>query len=401
MALRARYKERFEKKHGVGARLHVLLRPRLRRGARARFPRVNAEIGGDDIVYKHYVHLGIAVGTERGLVVPVVRNAERMSFAEIEREIERLAGLARDGKLAHRRTRRRHVHDLQRRRLRLAAVDADPQPAAERHPRHAQDPEAAGRRRRPDRDPADDVRRALLRPPPGRRREAVTFLVRVKECLEDPARSARCERRDGEPSAYDLVVIGSGPGGYVGRDPRRAARHAGRLRREGPDARRHVPERRLHPEQGAARLERALSPGAATGSPRTASSVGGVELDLPTMMARKDKVVSALTQRRRGALQEEQDRRVTGAARFARRDGRGRRPRRRRRADARRATRILIATGSEPIAAPERSPFDGERIVSSTEALALPDGARSTCSWSARARSASSSARCGAASAPR
>ena len=63
-------------------------------------PVVNAEIRGDDIVYKHYVHLGVAVGTERGLVVPVVHDADRMSFAELEREIARLAGLARDDKLA-------------------------------------------------------------------------------------------------------------------------------------------------------------------------------------------------------------------------------------------------------------------------------------------------------------
>ena len=63
-------------------------------------PAVNAEVRGEQIVYKHYVHLGIAVGTEKGLVVPVVRDADARSLAEIEREIERLAGLARTGKLA-------------------------------------------------------------------------------------------------------------------------------------------------------------------------------------------------------------------------------------------------------------------------------------------------------------
>src|SRR5438552_14987322 len=62
-------------------------------------PVVNAEIRGDDIIYRKFVHLGVAVGTERGLVVPVLHHAERMSFADIEREIARLAGLARDGKL--------------------------------------------------------------------------------------------------------------------------------------------------------------------------------------------------------------------------------------------------------------------------------------------------------------
>jgi 2-oxoglutarate dehydrogenase E2 component (dihydrolipoamide succinyltransferase) len=61
---------------------------------------INAYIEGDEIVYHDYVHLGIAVGTPRGLVVPVLRNADRMSFAEIERRIKDLATQARDGKIA-------------------------------------------------------------------------------------------------------------------------------------------------------------------------------------------------------------------------------------------------------------------------------------------------------------
>src|SRR4029450_11896022 len=60
---------------------------------------VNAEIRGDAVVYKDYVHLGIAVGTDRGLVVPVVRDADPLSVADLEKEIARLAKLARDGKL--------------------------------------------------------------------------------------------------------------------------------------------------------------------------------------------------------------------------------------------------------------------------------------------------------------
>src|SRR4029453_15402142 len=63
-------------------------------------PAVNAQIDGDDIVYKHFVHLGGARGPERRLRVPGVRPAEQRSFADLEREIARLAGLARDGKLA-------------------------------------------------------------------------------------------------------------------------------------------------------------------------------------------------------------------------------------------------------------------------------------------------------------
>jgi 2-oxoglutarate dehydrogenase E2 component (dihydrolipoamide succinyltransferase) len=97
--IRAKYKETFEKKHGVGlgymsffARATVL--------ALQQFPNVNASIEGDDIVYHDYVNLGIAVSTERGLVVPVLKHVERMSFAQIESEIKRVAAAAKSGKLA-------------------------------------------------------------------------------------------------------------------------------------------------------------------------------------------------------------------------------------------------------------------------------------------------------------
>jgi len=99
LALRAAHRESFQKKHGIGlgfmsffGRASILALQDVRV--------VNAEVRGDDIVYRSFVHLGVAVGTERGLVVPVVHHAERMSFADLEREIARLAGLARDGKLA-------------------------------------------------------------------------------------------------------------------------------------------------------------------------------------------------------------------------------------------------------------------------------------------------------------
>jgi 2-oxoglutarate dehydrogenase E2 component (dihydrolipoamide succinyltransferase) len=99
MALRSAQKERFQKVHGVGLGFMSFF-ARACIAALAEVPGVNAEIRADEVVYKHFVHLGVAVGTERGLVVPVVRNAHRMSFAEIEREILRLAGLAREGKLS-------------------------------------------------------------------------------------------------------------------------------------------------------------------------------------------------------------------------------------------------------------------------------------------------------------
>jgi len=98
MAMRAQYKEQFQKKHGIGLGFMSFF-GRACIAALAEVPGVNAQIDGDDIVYRRYVNLGVAVGSERGLVVPVVKHAERMSFAELEREIARLAGLARDGKL--------------------------------------------------------------------------------------------------------------------------------------------------------------------------------------------------------------------------------------------------------------------------------------------------------------
>jgi 2-oxoglutarate dehydrogenase E2 component (dihydrolipoamide succinyltransferase) len=96
--LRSKFKERFEKTYGVGlgfmsffARAVVL--------ALREFPRINAQLEGDDIIYHNYVHLGIAVSTDRGLAVPVLRNVEKMGFARIESEIKRLATATREGKL--------------------------------------------------------------------------------------------------------------------------------------------------------------------------------------------------------------------------------------------------------------------------------------------------------------
>ena len=106
------------------------------------FPAVNAEIRGDDIVYKNYYDIGVAVGGGKGLVVPVLRDADRLSFAEIEKAIAELGGARARQQADARGAAGRHLHDLQRRHLRLDAVDADPQSAAERHPRPAQHPGA-------------------------------------------------------------------------------------------------------------------------------------------------------------------------------------------------------------------------------------------------------------------
>jgi 2-oxoglutarate dehydrogenase E2 component (dihydrolipoamide succinyltransferase) len=99
MDLRAKYKDIFEKKHGVKLGFMGFFTKAVTHALKE-IPTVNAEIDGTDIIYKDYAHIGVAVGTEKGLVVPVVRDADRMSIAEIEREIGRLGKAARDGKLS-------------------------------------------------------------------------------------------------------------------------------------------------------------------------------------------------------------------------------------------------------------------------------------------------------------
>jgi len=98
MELRKRRQDEFVKKHGVKLGFMSFFTKAVI-GALKAFPRVNAEIQGDEIVLKHYYDIGIAVGAEEGLVVPVVRDADRKSFAELEREIGELGKKARDGKL--------------------------------------------------------------------------------------------------------------------------------------------------------------------------------------------------------------------------------------------------------------------------------------------------------------
>ncbi|EJF92002.1 2-oxoglutarate dehydrogenase complex dihydrolipoyllysine-residue succinyltransferase [Bartonella melophagi] len=99
MDLRKRYKDLFEKKHNVKLGFMGFFTKAVCHALKE-LPAVNAEIDGSDIVYKNYVNAGIAVGTDKGLVVPVVRDADQMSISEIEKEIGRLGRLAREGKLA-------------------------------------------------------------------------------------------------------------------------------------------------------------------------------------------------------------------------------------------------------------------------------------------------------------
>jgi hypothetical protein len=168
MQLRERRKEAFTKKFGVGVGIASFF-VKAAIGALKAFPQINAEIQGDEIVTKHYYDIGMAVGAEGGLVVPVIRDADRLGFAGIELAIRDFAKRAQDGSLTLEDLRGGTFHDHQRRRVRIADEHADPQPAASRHSRTAQDRRSRRAGERPGSDPADDVSRAQLRSPPRRR----------------------------------------------------------------------------------------------------------------------------------------------------------------------------------------------------------------------------------------
>ena len=97
--LRKKYKEPFVEKYGVKPGFMGMFTLAVVKTLKS-FPAINAEVRGTNIVYKNYYHIGIAVGGPKGLVVPVIRHADQLSLAEIEMEIERLAGKVRDGSIA-------------------------------------------------------------------------------------------------------------------------------------------------------------------------------------------------------------------------------------------------------------------------------------------------------------
>ncbi len=161
MDLRSEYKDLFLKKHGVKLGFMSFFTKACVHALRE-VPDVNAEIDGDHVVYKEYVHMGVAVGTPTGLVVPVLRNADQMGFSDIEKGIGELGVKARDGKLS--------MADMQGGTFTISnggvygslMSSAHPQPPAVRHPRDAQDPGPAHGGRRRDRGAPDDVPGAVL-----------------------------------------------------------------------------------------------------------------------------------------------------------------------------------------------------------------------------------------------
>jgi 2-oxoglutarate dehydrogenase E2 component (dihydrolipoamide succinyltransferase) len=187
MAMRARYKDAFEKKHSaklgfMGFFVKACVQ------ALKEIPAVNAEIDGADLVYKNYYHIGIAVGTDKGLIVPVVRDADKLSIAEIEKAIADLGKRARDGQLK--------LEELQGGTFTITnggiygslmstPILNAPQSGILGMHKIQERPVAVGGKIeiRPMMYLALSYDHRIVDG-----REAVTFLVRVKEALEDPAR---------------------------------------------------------------------------------------------------------------------------------------------------------------------------------------------------------------------
>jgi 2-oxoglutarate dehydrogenase E2 component (dihydrolipoamide succinyltransferase) len=187
MALRTQYRDLFEKKHGVKLGfMGFFVRACVQ--ALKEIPAVNAEIDGTDIVYKNYYHIGIAVGTERGLVVPVVHDCDKKSLAEIEKSITEYGRRARDGELK--------IEEMQGGTFTITnggvygslmstpILNAPQSGILGMHKIQDRPMVVAGKVEiRPMMYLALSYDHRLVDG-----REAVTFLVRVKECLEEPAR---------------------------------------------------------------------------------------------------------------------------------------------------------------------------------------------------------------------
>jgi 2-oxoglutarate dehydrogenase E2 component (dihydrolipoamide succinyltransferase) len=187
IAVRKQYRDIFEKKHGVKLGfMSFFVKAAI--VALKEIPAVNAEIDGDDIVYKNYYDIGVAVGTEQGLVVPVLRDCDRLNFAEIELSLSELGRRARDGKLS--------IEDLTGGTFTISngGVYGSLMSTPILNP-----PQSGilGMHKIQDRPMAVDGKieiRPMMylaltydhRVIDGR--EAVTFLVRLKECIEDPQR---------------------------------------------------------------------------------------------------------------------------------------------------------------------------------------------------------------------
>jgi 2-oxoglutarate dehydrogenase E2 component (dihydrolipoamide succinyltransferase) len=187
LALRAKYKEAFQKKYGVGVGFMPFFVKACVEALRA-YPVVNARIDGGEIVHPNAYHVGVAVSTEKGLMVPVLRDADRMSFAEVERRLAELARKARDGKIS--------VDDLQGGTFTITngGVFGSLLSTPLLNPPQSGILGMHAIQKRPVAVDDQVVIRPMMylalsydhRLVDGR--EAVSFLVRVKECIEGPER---------------------------------------------------------------------------------------------------------------------------------------------------------------------------------------------------------------------
>ena len=187
IALRTAHKEAFEKRHGVRLGfMSFFVKAAI--AALKEIPAVNGEIDGEDIIYKNYYDIGVAVGLEQGLVVPVLRDADQLSFAEIEKRIADYGRRARDGKLT--------IEELTGGSFTISnggvygslmsmPILNPPQSGILGMHRTMQRPVAVG-------DKVEIRPMMYLALSYDHRivdgREAVTFLVRIKECIEQPER---------------------------------------------------------------------------------------------------------------------------------------------------------------------------------------------------------------------
>jgi 2-oxoglutarate dehydrogenase E2 component (dihydrolipoamide succinyltransferase) len=187
MALRQRYRESFEKKHGIRLGfMSFFVKASI--NALQAYPAVNAEVDGDEIVYKHHYDIGVAVGTPSGLVVPVVRDADQQGFADLEKTIGELGVKARDGQLA--------MEDLMGGTFTISngGVYGSLMSSPILNPPQVGILGMHKIQERPVVLKGEIVVRPMMylalsydhRIVDGR--EAVSFLVRVKECIEDPER---------------------------------------------------------------------------------------------------------------------------------------------------------------------------------------------------------------------
>ncbi len=258
--LRARYKDAFEKQHGVKLGFMSFFAKACVEALK-KFPAVNASVDGNDIVYHEYFDIGVAVSTDRGLIVPILRDADLLSFADIEKSIGNFAARARAGTIT--------MEELTGGTFTITnggvfgsllstPIVNSPQSAI------------LGMHKIQDRAVVIDGQ-VVVRPMmyialtydhriiDGR--EAVQFLVTVKQCLGGSGAHGARAMSD----IYDVIVIGAGPAGYPAAIRAAPEQAQSRLRRRVEEhrrqlcLRRNLPECRLHSLQGAARILRTVS----------------------------------------------------------------------------------------------------------------------------------------------